>query len=386
MPKGDEDVLLTFGMADNRLDIDLGAITHNWYYLDSISSKNTITAAMVKADGYGLGAKHVTSALFNAGCRAFFVANLDEAASLRSHLDSVNGTDAQIMVLHGCHLDQEQDMRAYRLTPVLNDLEQLSRWRLFAQSINETCPALLHLDTGMTRLGFDSDQTDWLIENKQALNGLDITYVMSHLISGERTNDPANKAQKNLFDEHRGFFAGMKASLANSGGIFLGTDFHYQMTRPGIAIYGVHPCDKEHAMKDSDALKQTVVWHARIIQVQSAPVGATVGYGGTHQLTRPSRVATLGVGYADGYHRSLGNKAFVNILGHRAPVIGRVSMDSITIDVTDIPADIMLKAETAALLSDLYNIKDMADDASTIPYEILTGLSHRATRIYSDYL
>ena len=386
MSKGDEDVLMTFGMADNRIDIDLGAITHNWGYLDSMSPKSTVTAAMVKADGYGLGANHVGGALYQAGCRQFFVANLDEAASLRNNLDNINGTDAQIMVLHGCHRGQENDMRAYRLTPVLNDLEQLSRWRLFAQNANETYPALLHLDTGMTRLGFDPDQTDWLIENNQALNGLDITYVMSHLVSAERANDPVNNAQKVLFDEHRSFFAGIKASLANSGGIFLGADYHYQMTRPGIAIYGVHPCGKDEAQKHTDGLKQTAAWHARIIQVQSAPAGATVGYGGTHKLARPSRIATVGVGYADGYHRALGNKAFVNILEHRAPVIGRVSMDSITIDVTDIPADIMLKAETVALLSNLYSIEDMANDASTVPYEILTGISHRARRRYLDYL
>ncbi|MDB2390259.1 alanine racemase [Alphaproteobacteria bacterium] len=382
MPKDDEDVLTTFASADNRIDIDLGAITHNWRYLDSLSPKSTITAAMVKADGYGLGAHHVGGALYRAGCRQLFVANLDEAASLRKHLDNINSTDAEIMVLHGCQRGQEHDMRSYRLTPVLNDLEQLSRWRLFAQNANETYPALLHLDTGMTRLGFDPDQTDWLIENKQALNGLDITYIMSHLVSGEIAEDPANASQKMLFDEHRSFFAGMKASLANSAGIFLGADFHYQMTRPGIAIYGVHPCDENSRKIEPDALKSTLAWHARIIQVRSAPAGATVGYGGTYQLSRPSRIATVGVGYADGYHRSLSNKAYVNVLGHRAPVIGRVSMDSITIDVTDIPADILLKAEMVALLSDLYSIDQMANDASTIPYEILTGISRRATRSY----
>ena len=382
MSTGDEDVLAAFGAADNRIDIDLGAIAHNWLYLDSLSPKSTITAAMVKANGYGLGANHVGAALYKAGCRQFFVANLGEAAAFRNHLDNINITDAQIMVLHGCHRGQEHDMRAYRLTPVLNDLEQVSRWRLYAQNANETYPAMLHLDTGMTRLGFDPDQTDWLIENKQALNGLEITYIMSHLISGEISDDPANTTQKTLFDEHRSFFGGIKASLANSGGIFLGTDFHYQMTRPGIAIYGVHPCGKDHANTDPNGLKSCVTWQGRIIQVRTAPKGATVGYGGTHRLSRLSRIATVGVGYADGYQRSLGNKAFVNILGHLAPVIGRVSMDSITIDVTDIPPNIMLKAETAALLSDLYSIEDMANDASTIPYEILTGISHRGIRRY----
>lgn len=382
MSKGDEDVLKKFGMADNCLDIDLGAITHNWLYLDNISPKSTVTAAMIKANGYGLGANPVGEALYKAGCRHFFVANLDEAVSFRSHLNNSNITDAQIMVLHGCHRGQEHDLRAYGLTPVLNDLEQLSRWRLFAQNANETYPALLHLDTGMTRLGFDPDQTDWLIENKQALNDLDITYVMSHLVSSEIATDPVNNTQKILFNEYRSFFSGMKASLANSGGIFLGEDFHYQMTRPGIAIYGVHPSGEDNRIEEPASLKPTVAWHGRIIQVRSAPAGATVGYGGTHQLSRPSRIATVGVGYADGYHRSLSNKACVNILGQLAPVIGRVSMDSITIDVTDIPADIMLKAETAALLSDLYNIDNMAHDAGTIPYEILTGISNRATRHY----
>ena len=159
MSKGDEDVLKKFGMADNRVDINLGAITHNWLYLDNISPKSTVTAAMIKANGYGLGANPVGEALYKAGCREFFVANLDEAVSFRSHLKNSNITDVQIMVLHGCHRGQEHDLRSHGLTPVLNDLEQLSRWRLSAQNANETYPALLHLDTGMTRLGFDPDQT-----------------------------------------------------------------------------------------------------------------------------------------------------------------------------------------------------------------------------------
>jgi alanine racemase len=148
-----------------------------------------------------------------------------------------------IMVLHGAQIGQEDALAANQLVPVLNDLEQISRWRLFANKTGMTLPALLHFDTGMTRLGLDGDQADWLIQNRGALDGLDIAYVMSHLVSGEVADDPVNARQLASFNELRSWFAGVPASLANSAGCLLGKDYHFQMTRPGIALYGVHPLE-----------------------------------------------------------------------------------------------------------------------------------------------
>ena len=374
------------GHADSCLQINLGAIIANWRYLDSLSSAATTTAAMVKANGYGLGAKEVATALARAECTEFFVANLGEAIELRQHLDEGGYERLHIMTLHGCHLDQLDDFAAFRITPVLNDLEQLTRWRVFSQQRANTgpqagpdrFPAMLHIDTGMTRLGFDADQTDWLIQNKTALDGLDCRYIMSHLVSAEITDDPRNAAQLAAFNELRSWFPGMPASLANSAGSMLSPDFHFQMTRPGIALYGAHPADHP-----TDKLAPAVSWQARIMQVRGAKAGDRVGYGGTHQLDRDSKIATIGVGYADGYNRKLGGKARVLIGDQTAPVIGRVSMDSITVDVTDVDAA-HLRPGTVELLHDGYDLSQMAGDAETISYEILTKLGTRPKRHYQN--
>ena len=368
------------GHADSCLRIDLDAIITNWRYIDSLSSATTTTAAMVKANGYGLGAKAVATALASAGCSEFFVASLGEAIDLRQHLDEGGYERLHIMTLHGCHLNQLDDYAAFRITPVLNDLEQLSRWRLFSQQRQKTgsgrLRAMLHIDTGMTRLGLDADQADWLIQNKAALDGLDCRYIMSHLSSAEVTGDPTNAAQLAAFNELRSWFPGMPASLANSAGSMLSPDFHFQMTRPGIALYGVHPGDIP-----TGKLAPVVRWQARIIQVRRAKAGDRVGYGGTHQLGRDSTIATIGVGYADGYSGMLGGKAQVLIGSQTAPVVGEVSMDSMTVDATDVDAA-HLRPGTIELLHDGYDLSHIAGDAETISYEILTKLGTRPKRHY----
>jgi len=370
--------LSAMGHADSCLQIDLAAIVTNWRYIDSLSAASTTTAAMVKANGYGLGAAEVATALAKAGCTEFFVANLAEAIALRQHLDAAGLDHPQIMTLHGCSIDQPADHAKFRITPVLNDLEQLSRWRLFGQKNNQTLPALIHFDTGMTRLGLDRDQTDWLIENKSALDGIKLRYVMSHLVSAELADDPVNAAQLDAFNDLRHWFAGIPASLANSAGSMLPAAYHFQMTRPGIALYGAHPSERR-----TDKLARAVSWRARIIQLRHANKGDRVGYGGIYELGRDSVIATLGVGYADGYNRQLGGKATVQIGTQQAPVVGRVSMDSITVDVTDIDAA-HLRHGTAELLHNGYDLADMAHDAGTISYEILTRLGTRPARHYQN--
>ena len=366
------------GHTDSYLTVDLGAIAANWRYINSLSSVATTTAAVVKANGYGLGANHIAGALARAGCTEFFVANLDEAIALRQHLDDLGLSQPQIMTLHGCYLYELESHAKFRITPVLNDLEQLSRWRIFSQQQSDKLPAMLHIDTGMTRLGLDTDQTDWLIENKSALDGIDCRYVMSHLVSAEIDDDPTNARQLDAFNEIRRWFAGTPASLANSAGSLLSAAYHFQMTRPGIALYGAHP-----AAQPTDKLTRVVTWQARIVQLRHAKAGSRVGYGGTYILERDSRIATIGVGYADGYNRKLGGKATVLIGTQTAPVIGRVSMDSIAVDVTDIDLA-QIQHGHVELLHDGYDLSSMAVDADTIAYEILTRLGTRPTRHYQS--
>ena len=230
----------------------------------------------------------------------------------------------------------------------------------------------------MTRLGFDPDQIDWLIKNKSTLDAVDCRYVMSHLVSAEIADDPTNARQLEAFHEVRQWFADMPASLANSAGSLLSPAYHFQMTRPGIALYGAHPADLP-----TDRLTRVVTWQARIVQLRHAKAGDRVGYGGTYILDRDSQIATIGVGYADGYNRKLGGKATVLIGTQTAPVIGRISMDSITVDVTDVdPAH--LRHGSVELLHDSYDLSSMASDANTIAYEILTSLGTRPARHYQN--
>jgi alanine racemase len=365
-----------FGNADNAITIDLDAIIANWRYIDGLSASTTQTAAVVKANGYGLGSCMVATALARAGCELFFVASLAEAIELRAEFRQTGHCDLSIMVLHGIQRGQEKDFTAHRLEPVLNDLEQISRWQLYASKTGKTLRALLHFDTGMTRLGLDNDQANWLIQNRQALNGMEISYLISHLVSGELINDPVNVRQLASFNKFRRSFSTIPCSLANSAGSFLGSDYHFSMTRPGIALYGIHP------FEDRDSpLQPAFDWQARILQIRNAAAGDTVGYGGTYKLNRDSLIATLGVGYADGYRRQLGGMASVSIGGQLAPVIGRVSMDSITVDVTGFDQT-SLRTGTASLVHANYRVEKMASDIGTIPYEIMTSLGHRAERHY----
>ncbi|MFL2845871.1 MAG: alanine racemase [Candidatus Puniceispirillaceae bacterium] len=365
-----------FGNADSAITIDLDAIIANWRYIDSLSAPKTKTAAVVKANGYGLGSCAIATALAQGGCELFFVASLTEAIELRSAFRQTGHGDLPIMVLHGVQRGQEADFATHHLEPVLNDLEQISRWRLYSEKTDTTLPALLHFDTGMNRLGLDADQADWLIQNKEALNGLKLTYVMSHLVSGELINEPVNVRQLNSFNKFHSSFSNIPASIANSAGSFLGSDYHFSMTRPGIALFGIHP------FEDLDSpLRPAFDWQVRILQVRNAAAGDKVGYGGTHQLDRDSQIATLGVGYADGYRRQLGGMATVAIGGRTAPVIGRVSMDSITVDVTGFDQETLSTGKASLVHAD-YGVEKMANDVGTIPYEIMTGLGHRAERHY----
>ena len=365
-----------FGNSDSSITIDLDAINANWRYIDGLSAPTTKTAAVVKANAYGLGSCAVAKALAQAGCKLFFVASLAEAIELRAVFRQIGHNDLTIMVFHGVQVGQEADFTAHQCEPVLNDLEQISRWQLYAAKNGTMLPAVLHFDTGMNRLGLDSDQTNWLIQNREALNGLKLTYVMSHLVSGELIDDPVNVRQLNSFNKLHSSFSATPASIANSAGSLLGSNYHFSMTRPGIALYGIHPSEDLHS-----PLKTAFDWQARILQIHNASAGERVGYGGTYQLDRDSRIATLGVGYADGYPRRLGGVATVSIGGRPAPVIGRVSMDSITVDVTGFDEE-SLNTGKASLLHADYRVEKMAKDVGTIPYEIMTGLGNRAQRHY----
>ena len=376
-----------FGQADSLITIDLDAITHNWRMLDLLSDSRTETAAVVKADGYGLGAPVIAPPLAAAGCRTFFVMSLAEAVTLRTALTDAGFPDCRIFTLSGIHHGQEDDYAAHCITPVINNIEQLQNLAKTGQQTGNPVAAALHVDTGMTRLGLDRDEVAWLraghADGDDRLLGVTPCLLMSHLSASEDLKDDASARQLGNFTALRDSLPPMPASLANSGGSFLGGSYHFDLTRPGIALYGLHPAGADVAGPQPDeasSLRPAVTWQARILQHRRAVAGDAVGYNGTHVVTRDSRIATLGVGYADGYPRSLGNIAKVEIGGQLAPVVGRVSMDSITVDVTDIDEAVVNNAGCATLLGDAYPLADMARDAGTIGYEILTQLGKRPAR------
>ncbi len=375
-----------FGSADSLITIDLDAITANWRYMDSLSAASTLTASVVKADAYGLGADVIAPRLAAEGCQLFFVMSLDEGIRLRHSLHLAGFDGLPIFCLSGCHAGQEKEYLANGLSPVINDLNQIARLGILAKRHDLAIPAALHVDTGMTRLGLSPDETDWLVAHIQdgadALEGIELIYLMSHMSSAEVESAPSNGQQLDAFKALRPFFAKARASLANSGGVLLGKRFHFDMTRPGVALYGAHPAGVSAASEKAELLHPVVKWDARILQLRHACSGEAVGYGGTHILRRDSLIATVGVGYGDGYPRCLGGIAVAQIKGHPAPIIGRISMDSMALDVTDMPETAIRSATTARLLGSHYDISMMAKDAGTISYEILTSLGQRPARHY----
>ena len=330
--------------------------------------------AAVKADAYGLGASAVAPALQAAGCRHFFVAHLEEALSLRPLLP-----DAWIAVLNGAPPGEETAFIHHGLRPVLNGLGDIARWQMTARNAGHPLRAVLHVDTGMARLGLDKTEFARLSTAPDLLDGISLDYVMSHLVSAEQPDAEENQAQARRFAAIRNVFPGIPASFANSAGIFLGPTFCSDLARPGYALYGGNPTpDRPNPMRNAVRLT------APILQVREIPAGETVGYNATWKAPRPSRIATLGIGYADGFPRALSNAtcAFAegaDFDGHPVPLVGRVSMDLITFDVTDFP---MIGAGSRLeLLGPRRGIDALARDAGTSGYEILTSLGHRYRRV-----
>lgn len=354
------------------LTIDLGAVVANWRRLrDRVAP--AACAAVVKADAYGLGAARVAPVLAAAGCRHFFVAQIDEALALRPLLPIT----AEIAVLGGLLPGTEPLFRAHRLIPVLNHLGEIARWQAFAGTRDRALPALIHLDTGMNRLGLGPGEVDILAASPGRLKGIDVRYWMSHLACADEAGHPMTPAQRDRFGAARARLPAAGACLANSSGIFRGAEYHGDLVRPGCALYGVNPTPEA-----DNPMLPTVRLHGRVLQVRAVDSPQTVGYGATHRMDGRGRIATIAVGYADGYLRSLSARGHVFLDGMAAPVVGRVSMDLITADVTGLPEAAVRPGMLAELIGPHRPVDDVAREAGTIGYEILTGLGPRYHRIH----
>jgi alanine racemase len=340
-------------MGTGTLQIDLDALAANWRALDSMT--NCETAAVVKADGYGLGAGQVAGRLAQAGARRFFVAVAEEGVALRQAL----GEGPEISVFSGHMAGDTDAIRDARLTPMLNSAEQFARHRAALPE----APYGIQLDSGMNRLGMEP--ADWAAARAGAEAG-PLTLVMSHLACADEPDHPANAAQLRTFRE---MTAGARAprSLAATGGILLGPDYHFDLTRPGIGLYGGLPFAEATPV---------VRLSLPVIQTRDLAPGETVGYGCSFTATRPTKIATVSAGYADGLIRAASNRATLWAGDAPCPLAGRVSMDLLTVDVTELDT----VPDALDILGPHQGVDTLAEAAGTIGYEILTSLGPRYTR------
>lgn len=361
--------------ATGILTIDLDAIVANWRTLEKTGLPAECGAA-VKADAYGCGAAPVVRALAGAGCKTFFVANVDEARTVRAAAPST-----AVYVLGGFTQGSGDELATIDARPVIGDLTELAEWDAFKQTSGWRGGAAIHVDTGMNRLGLSPADAENLAPRiKSGDHG--ITLVMSHLACADNPGHPLNARQASTFREAAYLFPGVPASLANSSGIFLGPHFHFDINRPGAALYGVNPTPAA-----PNPMQPVVDLKARIVQIRTVERGEPVGYSATWTTRRQTRLAVIAAGYADGYFRAAGSSdgtrgAEVIVAGQRCPIAGRISMDLLTVDITDLPQGAARRGQMVTLIGDGITVDELAHHFGTIAYEVLTSLGRRFARVY----
>lgn len=362
-----------------ELTIELGVIARNYQFLRQKSGPATCGAA-VKADAYGTGIAQVAPVLAKAGCEVFFVATINEGIELRQILGNVT-----IYVLNGLMPGSEESFADFNLRPVLNSLEQIDAWAFFARSRNtQASPAAIHFDTGMNRLGLSLSEARALVATPDRAASFDVTLAMSHLTSADDATSAMNAQQQKLFgrllndfNQSRPERSRVPGSLANSAGILLGAEYHFHLVRPGVALYGGNPL-----ASGDNPMKPVIRLKARILQLRDVEAGDSVGYSGTYTAPSRRRVATLDVGYADGYLRSFSNQGQAYIDDWAVPVIGRISMDMLAIDVTDVPSALLGAGASVDLLGGPVTLDAASRTSGLSAYELLTLLGHRYKRHY----
>jgi alanine racemase len=370
------DPLTMIETAAAVLTVDLGALVENWRLLASRAAPARC-GAVVKADAYGLGVVPVVRALLVAGCREFFVALVDEGIRLRESIGEDWPGDARVHVLQGPLPGAERACLEHDLVPVLNGLDQIERWQRLAREAGHPLAAALQADTGMARLGLSAAELARLDAEPARLDGIAPTLVMSHLAAAEDPADPLNALQLQRFAAARRRWPAAAGCLANSSGIFLGGAWHYDLVRPGAALYGVAPIAGA-----PNPMRPVVGLQARLIQWREVGSGEAVGYNQTWRAKGPARIATVSVGYADGYLRSLSNRATLRRAGTVVPLVGRVSMDTVTVDVSALPVEALAPGAAFDLIDADHDINAIALEAGTNAYEILTSLGPRYARRY----
>ncbi len=352
--------------SDISLEIDLEAIKYNYLSLSRMAGKAK-AAAVVKANAYGLGIDKVAPVLYSAGCRDFFVATIDEALELTKIL----APDAHIHVFHGVKRGEENLFSSNNIIPVINNRYQLDIWLSTARDEALKLPCILHFDTGINRLGFNESEAKELSES-QEVKKLDIKYIMSHLACSGDESHPMNKQQLESVKKISALFPNTPVSLANSMGVLSGPEYHFDLIRPGCSLYGVK------SGKNAD-IKNVITVKAKIINIRQVEEDSFVGYGATVKVKKGTRLAVVPLGYADGYLRSLSNNSYGFFDSKKLPLLGRVSMDMSILDISNV--DVKLGDEVE-MIGENYTVDEVAANAGTIGYEILTNLGSRYKRSY----
>ena len=361
--------------ATGVLTVDLDAIIANWRKLEK-TAVPAECAGVIKADAYGCGAEQVARALSGAGCKTFFVATLDEARAVRAAVP-----EAALYVLDGFFQNSGDAYAKIDARPVIGDLNELAEWDVFCRRSGWAGGAAIHIDTGMNRLGLTLTEAQGIVPRINA-GDHGITLVMSHLACAETLNHPLNGKQVAAFREIASLYSGVPSSLSNSSGVYLGAQFQFDLVRPGAALYGINPTPEA-----DNPMQPVVELKARIVQIRNVERGEGVGYGGTWTARRPTRLAIVSAGYADGYFRAASANdgtrgAEVVVAGKRCPIAGRVSMDLIAVDITDVPNSAVRRGHMVTLIGEGITVDELAHHFGTIGYEVLTSLGRRYARVY----
>jgi len=358
-----------------QLTVRLGSLAGN--YREAVRrATSAAVAPVVKANAYGMGSPPVAHALSAAGADSLFVARITEGIEIRALLPR-----ARIFILDGVAAGTAPALLAHRLIPVLNSLDEIAEWSTFARAEHRELEAALHIDTGMNRSGLSHAELSQLVSRlRQSLAGIDLVLIMSHLARADEPDRDMNWVQLARFRAGLALLPPAPASLAASAGIELGRDYRFDLVRPGLAIYGGNPIATR-----PNPYRTVAVLTGRVLQVRHIDEGETVGYGAAFTAARPSTLVTVAAGYADGIIRAMGTKGRAAIGGVYVPFAGRISMDLIVLDATDVPAAALARGAEVEFLGDTVTLEEVADAAGTITHEVLASLGPRAHRVYVEY-
>ncbi len=361
---------------DNRfgkslLEVDISRVVANYRKMSSLT--NSQIAAVIKANAYGLGAKQVAAGLYKAGCRDFCLAYIDEVVEVRTHIKG-----ARIYLFNSIDSQEYDYVVKYKIIPVLNTWGEIAGWSSHARKIAKKLPCIIHLETGMGRVGIQEGEVRKLIDSG-LLVSLDVKYIMSHLACADEPNHILNQQQLRQMHKLAGLFPQIKITFANSAGLLLGKEYHFDQVRVGCALYGVNPVSV-----NPTPVIPVAVLKAYVLCVRTLEHDITISYGATHLARKGAKIATLACGYADGYSRALSNKVEGYYAGYRVPIIGVVTMDMVMADVSHVPDHLLDNMTYIELMGDNITVDELAERAKTIGYEILTSLGHRFKRIYIE--